>query len=212
MTYHTVYQITNKINGKIYIGVHQTSDLDDGYMGSGLYIKRAIKKHGIENFTKQYLRICESEEEMFIMEADIVDQPFICRKDTYNIQPGGGGGWSIDQQKENNRRSQIKQKQMIKDDPEFLKMRQEIGRKNFSDAHKEGKIPYDNFKGKTHKEESKKKMRASHEGKHVGKLNSQYGTMWITTGTKNKKIKKTDHIPVGWKKGCIRIKTEKANG
>ena len=36
-----------------------------------------------------------------------------------------------------------------------------------------------------------------------GKLNSQYGTMWITNGKKNKKIKKEEKIPEGWTKGRI---------
>ena len=29
---YTIYQITNNLNGKIYIGKHQTKDLDDGYI------------------------------------------------------------------------------------------------------------------------------------------------------------------------------------
>lgn len=36
----------------------------------------------------------------------------------------------------------------------------------------------------------------------MGKDNSQYGTMWITDGINNKKIKKdVDFIPDGWYKG-----------
>jgi len=34
-----------------------------------------------------------------------------------------------------------------------------------------------------------------------GDKNSQYGSMWITDGIENKKIKKTDFIPEGWYKG-----------
>ena len=41
--YYYLYKITNKINQKVYIGVHTTSNMEDGYMGSGKYLKRAIK-------------------------------------------------------------------------------------------------------------------------------------------------------------------------
>lgn len=60
----TVYKITNLVNGKTYIGKHATRDINDGYMGSGKLIKAAIRKHGIENFAKEILRECDSEDEM----------------------------------------------------------------------------------------------------------------------------------------------------
>jgi hypothetical protein len=37
--------------------------------------------------------------------------------------------------------------------------------------------------------------------KQSGEKNSQFGTMWITDGVTNKKIKKNDTIPEGWCKG-----------
>ena len=43
MKYYTIYSVTNNINGKIYIGKHQTKNIEDGYMGSGRLIREAIE-------------------------------------------------------------------------------------------------------------------------------------------------------------------------
>ena len=91
---YTIYKVTNTLNGKIYIGKHQTKDLNDGYMGSGKYLKRAIQKHGIENFIKEILYIFNTEAEMNAREAELVSEEFCLREDTYNICVGGHGGFS----------------------------------------------------------------------------------------------------------------------
>ena len=90
--FYTIYKITNLIDSKIYIGAHSTQDLNDGYMGSGKYLRNAIKKYGIENFKKDILFIFDNKQEMFSKEAELVTEDFIATSNTYNIKPGGSGG------------------------------------------------------------------------------------------------------------------------
>ena len=95
--FHLVYQITNLVNGKVYVGKHSTKDPYDSYMGSGINIVRAIEKYGVENFTKEILFCFDKEEIAFLKEAEIVNLEFINREDTYNIVVGGNmiaGSWS----------------------------------------------------------------------------------------------------------------------
>lgn len=46
-----IYKTTNKVDGKIYIGQKKSDRfLENTYHGSGLYLLRAMKKYGKENF------------------------------------------------------------------------------------------------------------------------------------------------------------------
>lgn len=90
--YYYLYKITNLINNKIYIGVHYTTDLNDGYMGSGKLLRLAEAKYGIENFRKDILEFFDSKDTMLAREREIVNPEFIKRSDTYNICLGGTGG------------------------------------------------------------------------------------------------------------------------
>jgi hypothetical protein len=76
---YLVYQITNKLNDMIYIGVHITEDIDDNYMGSGTNISKAIKEIGRENFDKIILHNFDNEEDMLEKEAQLVNREFIKR-------------------------------------------------------------------------------------------------------------------------------------
>jgi hypothetical protein len=93
--YYIVYQITNKINSNIYIGVHITENINDKYFGSGTNIKKAIKEFGKENFEKIILFNCNTKEEMLEKEKELVNDEFIKRGDTYNIILGGNDFKSI---------------------------------------------------------------------------------------------------------------------
>jgi hypothetical protein len=89
---YTIYKVTNTINGKIYIGKHQTENPNDAYFGSGKFIKSAIRKYGKENFVKEVMFVFETELEMNQKEKELITEEFVSRKDTYNAGVGGEGG------------------------------------------------------------------------------------------------------------------------
>lgn len=213
--FYTVYKITNKVNGKIYIGVHKTSDLNDSYMGSGKVIRAAVKKYGIENFNREYLKVFDNPEDMFNMESDLVNEDFIARDDTYNLKIGGVGGWGhlntpeeLLARASNQGNSNWREAMQIGLDLHHYKLQTDIEYrhafgKSISIALKESIATNGHcWLSKTHSIETKAKM--SEKAKlRVGEKNSSFGSMWImnieTHGSK--KIKKTDEIPVGWVKG-----------
>ena len=86
--YYLIYEIKNKLNGKVYVGLHKTNNPNDNYMGSGKHIKAVIAKYGVENFEKRILRFCSSEDDMRQKESEIVNEEFVKRTDTYNLKVG----------------------------------------------------------------------------------------------------------------------------
>ena len=91
-----IYEITNLVNNKTYIGQHLYNNniIDDLYMGSGLLIKKAQKKYGIINFSKTII-MCSIESHL---EANDWEIYFIARnrkrnKAEYNLAVGGQGGY-----------------------------------------------------------------------------------------------------------------------
>lgn len=57
-----IYKITNIINLKIYIGKDTTAN--PNYFGSGVILKKAIKKYGKENFIKEIIDSAETKEDL----------------------------------------------------------------------------------------------------------------------------------------------------
>ena len=218
--FYTVYKVTNQINGKLYIGVHKTDTLDDGYMGSGKYLKRAIEKHGVENFTKEILFVFNNPDEMYAKEAELVTQEFLTEANTYNLKVGGCGGWDyinsdIESRKLKNSRAMdaCRQSMLAKYGVEHsaqmpenkIKISQSMKMRHSKNlAHCFTGLE---FKGKTHSDETKAKL--SEKAKlRTGDKNSSFGTMWITNleTHESKKIKRGDQIPSGWRRGRKMIK------
>jgi hypothetical protein len=55
MIYYFIYETTNIVNLKRYRGIHKTSKIEDGYLGSGTVLLNAIEKYGKQNFKREIL-------------------------------------------------------------------------------------------------------------------------------------------------------------
>lgn len=90
--HYYLYEIKNLVNNKIYIGVHETYNLNDHYFGSGKILAQAISKYGKHNFTKRILCFTRDRDQAYEIEALIIDEKFVKDSNTYNIKKGGLGG------------------------------------------------------------------------------------------------------------------------
>jgi hypothetical protein len=122
--FYIIYETTNMINGMKYRGCHSTDNLNDGYLGSGTYFKKAVLAYGKENFNKTILCVCNSLEQMIEKEAEYVDNEWVLREDTYNLQTGGLSYGILSEES----------KEKISN--------------SVSEAHSEGKYDYNKLKGK----------------------------------------------------------------
>lgn len=93
-----IYKITNKLNGKLYIGQHKVPKQPEAfmrYLGKGLAIRAAIKKYGKANFAKEIIEYIEDDElHHTVSEREIYWIAFYNSRcpNGYNISPGGEGG------------------------------------------------------------------------------------------------------------------------
>lgn len=89
---YCIYRITNKVNGKTYIGQHMYTNETNPmgrYKGSGKLLRLAYKKYGLENFETEilYSRI-RDKSTVDAMEIWAIEK----YKPEYNIAKGGTGG------------------------------------------------------------------------------------------------------------------------
>ncbi len=91
--FYTVYRTINLVNGKYYFGVHKTKDPHDDYLGSGTYIKRAVAKHGAQNFRKEVLFVYDDPEPAFSKEDELIQSHRGRDPLCMNLRKGGSGGF-----------------------------------------------------------------------------------------------------------------------
>lgn len=210
LMFYLIYKITNTVNGKIYIGSHKTKNQNDGYMGSGKYLNHSFNKHGLDKFVKEILFVFDNPSDMYTKEAEIVNDEFLAEENTYNLKRGGFGGFDYINT------SGKKYKREFTDDDRKKSVKVCKERFSFDDysqrniashqVSKETKLQW-NAAGRAatlaQSAKEKRKETFNRTQHQQGENNSQAGTMWVTNGLSNKKIKKTDAIPNGWNKGRV---------
>lgn len=90
--YGYIYKVTNKTNGKIYVGKKKSNTFDDNYYGSGSKIRHDVLRYGKKNFDVEILRTCNTEDELIRSEIFLIDK-YDTRNEKigYNISKGGEG-------------------------------------------------------------------------------------------------------------------------
>lgn len=150
-----IYKIENKINHKLYIGKHITNNEFDNYMGSGKIVSRAIKKHGINSFSKKIIEYSSAEllneRETYWIKYYNSITPF-----GYNLTCGGDGGDTL-----SNHPNKIIIGQKISSSNKGRKFSKEH-KKKLSEAKKDF-IPWNI--GIKHSQKSKEKMSIAKIGK-----------------------------------------------
>ena len=177
--FYIVYETTCNINGMTYIGCHATNNLEDGYLGSGKHLTRAIKKYGKESFSRSIIQFFNKPEEMFNVESSLVTEEYVNNKNTYNLVVGGFGGFKvqdIEDWKHKLRESSAKRKNKK---PMLGKNHTTETKQKMSDSNK-GRIPWNLGKpgtwiGRTHSEESKQLISLSRTGLTSGENNPMFG-------------------------------------
>lgn len=220
--YFIVYKTTNIVNGKVYIGCHKTKNLNDGYMGSGKIIGRAIKKYGIDNFKREIIAVFDKSSDMYEMESFLVNEDFISSNDTYNIKLGGKGGFDYI----NDHSLNIDISQQRQNSPEIIKIASESGnnrkrellssdmywKDELSAKLSNGAKKYyinggvNGFTGKKHTDDTKRKIGDKNSKHQLGEKNSNYGNCWVYCPYthENKSIPRndlSDWESRGWVKG-----------
>lgn len=175
-------------------------------MGSGNLIKTAIKKYGIENFSKEILFKFDNEADMNAKEAELVSEEFVKNDTNYNLCPGGNGGWGYINTNgltysgitETRKKATLKGLEVM-NLPEKRKIKAanaKLGNKRVKELHPDG-----TFLGKKHSSKSKEMIGKANSLHQKGSNNSNYGNMWITNGNESRVIKRDHTIPEGWYKG-----------
>jgi hypothetical protein len=209
----TIYKTTNLHNGKFYIGVHETENPTDSYLGSGRSILAAIKKYGKSSFRKEVLHLFEDMEEAYAKEAEIVTVNSIKDKDCYNEIPGGHIALAkvlrrpdvVERLRTHAKTNSIAIAKRQREESEFKALMDNnlrMARTKHHDTLRANPAKHQANKTKiaaAFTPELRQKMREATSGQN----SRTYGARWINDGEENKYIR-NGVCPSGWVYGRLR--------
>jgi hypothetical protein len=198
--YHYIYKTTNLVNEKYYIGMHSTDNLEDGYVGSGKRLWYSINKYGKENFKCEILEFLPDRNSLKEREKELVNEDILKDKMCMNLKTGGDGGFVNEEHRKKFHAAGGRAVRLMFHHIHRKKMENDL---EYRKRVLEKTNPNLDWTGKKHKEETKQKIGLANSNKQKGENNSQYGSCWITNEKENRKIKKDNDIPHGWRIGRV---------
>jgi len=205
-TIHYLYKTTCLITGRYYVGMHSTSNLEDGYMGSGKRLRHSIRKYGVENHKKEIIAFFDTRELLIQAEENTITQEMVIDDNCMNLRSGGTGGMKWLSKEVISKISAAGRKAFLdklNSNIEYRIKYSNIGRINILKVTPQKYRKKKSFEGKTHSSETKEKM-SQKASLRTGNQNSQYGTCWIMKEGVNKKVKIEEvskWLVHGWIKG-----------
>lgn len=196
-----IYCITNLMNGKNYFGQHTMrkgykTELADMYWGSGILLKRAQKKYGLENFKKEIIISGKfSKEQINRFERCMIACQRVCGKAEYNLADGGQGG-DLSAFVDYTEASSYISKGLKNMSSEARRIQKDRRRQTFTKKKTEGWRGWSHERGLS--AAHKRAISEGSKGKHLGSKNGSFGKSWWTNGVESVKA---ETCPEGFWKG-----------
>ena len=159
--------------------MHSTSNLNDGYLGSGRRLWLSIRKYGKANHNMEILEFLPDRISLKEREREIINESLLLDPMCMNLQPGRQGGFISKEHQLKCSAAGGRTTNPEKSRKSSEKMKDTNLRRVDEGSHKSWKQTYD-WTGKSHTEETRQKISQANAIRQAGEKNSQFGTKWIT--------------------------------
>lgn len=178
-----VYMTVNLVTGDFYIGKHETNNLQDRYLGSGLRLKNSVKKYGPDNFERKIISTWNNPQDALQEERKIVAQ-YLDHPQCLNIVDGGKGFSSASAARAS-------------------KIAQQMGKAGTKSLTKEQLSKAGSASAKVNAANKTGMWAITPEQRSRTSSETNKNTVWINNGSIEQKVKNGQNIPQGFVKGRL---------